>query len=97
MSPATLTAAQWDQLRDVMQSLYAFTGLGLTAALVFLLGHAILPSLVESGDAPAEVGAYRRALDPVFVLSLLLALYALGRVIVLGVSVLQQFYPRWAL
>ncbi|HEY7064802.1 MAG TPA: hypothetical protein VII06_25235 [Chloroflexota bacterium] len=97
MNPTTLTTAQWDQLRDVMQSLYAFTGLGLTAALVFLLGHAILPSLVESGDAPAEVGAYRRVLDPIFVLSLLLTLYAFGRMLVLGVGVLQQYFPRWSI
>lgn len=97
MDPATLTPAQWDQLRDVMQSLYAFTGLGLNAALVFLLGHAILPSLVESGDAPPEVGAYRRALDPIFAISLLLTLYALARALVLGAGVLQQVYPRWGI
>ena len=95
MEPDLISPAQWDQIGRAMVSLYIFTGLALNAALSFLLGHAIIPSLVASGDAPAESLALRRVLDPVFALSLLLTLVALGWAMYLAVDALWQIYPRF--
>jgi hypothetical protein len=95
MDPAELRPEQWEQVGRAMIYLYAFTGLALTAALAFLLAHAVLPSLITSRDVPEEIGAFRRILYPVAALALLGTLYALAVALVLAIGVLQQIYPRW--
>jgi hypothetical protein len=97
MEPAVVRPEDWQQIARVMVHLYAFVGLTLTAALAFLLAHAVLPSLVTSGDAPAELAGYRRVLYPLAGVALLLTLYALGRALALTVGALQQVYPRWGI
>jgi hypothetical protein len=97
MDPTELRPEQWDQIARALIHLYAFVGLALTAGFAFLLAHAVLPSLIAAQDVPEEVGAYRRVLYPVFVVALLLTLYALVRALALAVGILQQFYPRWGI
>ena len=95
MDPVELGPEQWAQVARALHYLFAFTGLALTAALAFLLAHAVLPSLITSRDVPEELGAFRRILYPVAALALLGTLYALGVVLTLAIGVLQQVYPRW--
>jgi hypothetical protein len=97
MDPTELRPEQWEQIARALHHLYAFVGLALTAALAFLLAHAVLPSLVGSRDIPEELGGYRRVLYPLFAVALLLTLYALGRALLLAAGVLQQVYPRWGI
>jgi hypothetical protein len=96
MDPRILGPEQWGLLSRLLPNLFLFVGLAVNAALAFLLSHAIIPSLMVSGDAPREVGLIRRLLYPIFVASLLLTLLALGRALYLAVVFLQQFYPRFA-
>jgi hypothetical protein len=94
MEPQAIGSDQWAQIARALSYLFLFTGLGLTAALGFLLGHAILPSLVDSEDAPAALSAVRWLAYPVAALALVLAAYALVRALLLAVGVTQQIYPR---
>jgi hypothetical protein len=97
MDPRLIGPEQWDQISRLLNNLFLFVGLAVNAGLAFLLGHAIIPSLVRTGDAPAEVMGFRRVLYVVFAASLALTLYALGRALYLAITVLQQIYPRFAI
>jgi hypothetical protein len=94
MDPQVLGAGQWAEISHLLVYLFLFSGLGLCAALAFLLGHAILPSLVASRDAPPAVGALRWVAYPIAGLALLLGAYALARALGLAGQVVQQVYPR---
>ena len=43
-----LAPGQWDRLADLLVDLTAATGLALTAAFAFLLGHVVLPAFAEA-------------------------------------------------
>ena len=94
MDPQVIGRDQWDQISRVLVYLFLFTGLGLTSALGFLLGHAIIPSLVESHDAPPGLSALRWVAYPISMLALVLTLYALARALGLADEVAQRIYPR---
>ena len=94
MDPQAITSAQWAVISRLLIYLFLFTALGLTSALSFLFGHAIIPSLVESHDASRPLGAMRLVAYPHAAAALLLTLYALGRALALTSDVMQQIYPR---
>jgi len=59
MNPQVIGADQWDQISRALIYLFLFTGLALSSAMGFLLGHAVLPSLIESRDAHAILSPLR--------------------------------------
>jgi hypothetical protein len=95
MEPGFIGPQQWDQVGRAILLLFLFAAFGLNAALSLLLGHAVIPSLVSTEDAPRTVGTLRWALYPVFVLSLALALYCVVRALIVTVSFLGAYYPRF--
>jgi hypothetical protein len=97
MDPVPLRPEQWDLIARAINGLFLFVGLGVNAALAFLLAHAIIPSIVRSGEAPPDILVFRRVLYPVFAISLALTFHALWRGLSLAVLVLQQVYPRFAI
>jgi hypothetical protein len=94
MDPQVVTAEQWAEISRLLIFLFLFTGLGLTSALGFLFGHAVIPSLIASHDAPPALGALRVLAYPIAAAALLLTLYALLRAIGLAVDLMQRTYPR---
>ena len=94
MDPQIVGRDQWQQISRVLIYLYLFTGLGLTSALGFLLGHAIIPSLVDSRDSPRGLALLRWVAYPISSLALLLTLYALARALELAGEVVEHIYPR---
>jgi hypothetical protein len=94
MDPQVIGPDLWTQIGRALVYLFLFTGLGLTSALGFLLGHAVLPSLVETDDVVHALSALRWMAYPVSALALALAAYALARGLLLAVSIAQQIYPR---
>jgi hypothetical protein len=94
MNPQIPTADQWDQISRALIFLFLFTGLGLTSAMGFLFGHAVVPSLVDSRDMVRPLSALRWVAYPVSLAALALAVYALGRGLALATSVAQAIYPR---
>jgi hypothetical protein len=94
MDPQPIGTAEWAEITRLLVLLFLFCGLGLTSALGFLFGHAVVPSLVASHDTPAAVGAVRWAAYPLAAVALLLTLYALTRALVLAADLMQRIYPR---
>jgi hypothetical protein len=95
MDPRPLGPEHWHQIRDLMVGLFLFVGLALNGAVAFLLAHAVIPSLVPEVDRVGGIRLIRRVLYPVFALSLVLTLYALGRALALAIEVLRYTYPRF--
>ncbi len=90
-----MTPPLWDELSRALTNLVLFVGLAVNAALAFLCGKAIIPSLVSTEDVPPPTLAFRWILYPVFGVSLLLTLYALAQAVTLSIAVLQQYFPRF--
>jgi hypothetical protein len=94
MDPQVVTAEQWAEISRLLIFLFLFTGLGLTSALGFLFGHAVIPSLIASHDVPPALGSLRLVAYPLAAAALLLTLYALVRAIGLAADLMQRIYPR---
>ena len=94
MDPQVVTTEQWSQITRLLIYLFLFTGLGLTSAFGFLLGHAIIPSLIASHDAPHALGTLRLLAYPIAAAALLLTVYALVRALGLAADLLLRIYPR---
>src|SRR4051812_47192217 len=94
MDPQVIDAGQWAQISRSLVYLFLFAGLGLTSAIGFLFGHAILPSLVDTRDAGATASMLRWLAYPVSAVALVLAGLALVRGVMIAITVTQQIYPR---
>ena|SRR5438067_1624735 len=97
MDPRILTGDQWIFLNDSLRYLVLFVGLVINTAMSFLLAHAIIPSLVNSGEVPPQTSRFRAILYPISAVSFLLFVWSFSTAISGVVSVLQQFYPRYAI
>ena len=95
MDPSLVGTAQWQTLGQVVLALTLFVGLAINAAFAFLTSHAIIPSLLDSGDAPRSTRLLRWFLYPIFAVSLVLAAVALTRGLMMGLGFLNSFYPRY--
>jgi hypothetical protein len=97
MDPIAIGPGQWEQLVRGVLHLFLFLGLMVNTAISFLVAHAIIPSLVTTGDALPDIQSFRRVLYPISALSLLLTIFAFGRMVSLAIPTLQQIYPRFAI
>jgi hypothetical protein len=93
--PQVLGAAEWQLIAVTMTSLFLFVALAIDAALAFLLGSAVVPSLLDSHDVPVGVRRLRGVLLPIGVVALLLTFVALGRALVLAAQLLHTIFPRF--
>ena len=64
MEPGTIDAAQWGQISRALIYLFLFTGLGLTSAMAFLFGGAIVPKGRRQGCGCAVARWLRAAVGP---------------------------------
>lgn len=95
VDPTLLDAGQWQHLTRILNDLYVATGLGITAAMAFLLSHAIIPSLASTGDVPEALRGLRWVFYPIGAIALGLTCFALARAFSQGVGFLDGFYPRF--
>ena len=93
--PRPLGPAEWTQIGQALVQLVLFVALAVNATVALLLGAAVLPSLVQSAEAPADLLRLRRVLVPIGLASAALMLLAFGRGLALAISVLQWMYPRF--
>ena len=97
MDPRVMNSAAWSQLGLAMSYMIIVVGFIANGAAAFLLSHAFIPSLQASGEMPEGLGPFRKILYPIAALCLLLALYSAGRALYVGVNILMQFYPDFAI
>jgi hypothetical protein len=95
MTPAVVTAEQWQQIHQTLIWFWAFLGCIVVFAANMLVAYAIIPSLVSTRDLPAKVAAIRPVLFALAAIFLIAAVFALVNV-VNGIQVLYEIWPqRW--
>jgi len=95
VDPALLSAGDWQRLAGMLNDLYVATGLGIAAAMSFLLAHAILPSLVATRDIAASFRGARPVFYFIAACAFGITSYALARAFIEGVAIVEVFYPRF--
>ena len=95
MDPAVITSADWQRLAEVLNDLYVAAGLGITAAMAFLAGHAVIPSLTATRDLAPGLRPLRGLFYPIAAAAFGLTCFALARAFAQGVGFLDSFYPRY--
>jgi hypothetical protein len=93
VDPLPLTGADWNQVSATLSFTWAFFLTMIPAAIMFLSAHAVIPSLVITGDVGTLVGRTR----PVFYLLAVAGAAAAGWSIVNFIAaseVLRTIYPK---
>jgi hypothetical protein len=96
MEPQPLGPADWTHIDRALVLLVLFVALAINAASAFLLGLAVLPSLVDTAELPLDLLRLRRVVLPIGLASAVLMLIALSRGLSLAVEVASRIYPRGA-
>jgi hypothetical protein len=81
----------------LLPHMVVFLGMMVNTVASAMLAYAVIPSLIESGDASPRISSFRGVLIPVFLVSALLTGLAFGRAVYMSASVMQQIYPRFAI
>ena len=97
LDPRQPNLAQWTELYRSINFLFLVVAFAVTGALSFLLAHAVIPSLIDSHEAPFEINRFRRFLYPIFFISFVFAIFSLARSMSIAVPVLQEIFPRFAI
>ncbi len=93
-----LTANDWVRLSELIAHLWVMTAVMVATGLTYMLAHAMIPSLVLTGDIPIDKG--RRARAPLY------AMMALGlagivtiaiKATLLALDLLPHLLPRLAI
>jgi hypothetical protein len=97
MDPRILDSGQWTLTNESLRFLVLFVGLVINTTMSFLLAHAVIPSLVASGDLPFQAHGFRRILYPISAVSAILVIWAFSTSLTGIVALLHTFYPRFAI
>ncbi len=95
MLPESATTTDWNLIALSMGSLVTFTGLMLLGALVFLSAHAVVPSLVITRQLSPRARVIQIGLYLASFVTVAIALYLFGQMVIAAVAVLMRLYPRW--
>ncbi len=94
MEPASVTTEMWHGISVMLRFLWLYVFLILGVAVNFLIAHAVIPSLADSGQLPSRIARLR----PLFYLGslglLVVAVISLFLAIV-NAQVLGQIWGRW--
>ncbi len=92
-----LTTADWEMLQQGLVYLWLWAGAGVLAALTWLVGHGVIPSLIGTASISPRLGMARPPLYVVAIGAALFALYALAQLALIYVAVFLRIYPRFVI
>lgn len=92
--PSALSSSNWNDIHYWLTYLWIYVPLVLTFALTMLTAHAIIPSLISTGQLPGSMGRLRAPLTAfaflVFVAAVVMMVLAINRTLDL-----EKFWDRW--
>ncbi len=94
-NPEMMTTADWNALVYGLTYVWLWAGSAVVAALAMLVGHGVIPSLLETESIPRPL---RLARPPLYVVALVgaaFALYMLVQVALIYAAVFLRIYPRF--
>jgi len=93
-----LSEADWVRLSELVAHLWFFAAAMVVTGLTYMLAHAMIPSLTDTGDLPAAVARRMRAPLYLIVAMGCTAVVALGiKGTLLALDILPEIYPRLAI
>ena len=93
-----LTVNDWVRLSELIAHLWVMTAIMVATGLTYMLAHAMIPSLVLTGDIPVDKGRRARApLYGVFALGLGGIVAIVVKATLLALDLLPQLLPRLAI
>ena len=92
--PAFITSSDWSDIGKLLVALWIFVFCVVGFALAFLLAHAIVPSLLETGEIPEKARRARPLIYLGAMVSLALVAFFLTSATNLS-DVMENFYDRW--
>ncbi|TAK33151.1 MAG: hypothetical protein EPO21_13735 [Chloroflexota bacterium] len=95
MTPEPLSDLDWQMLFSGLLSISYFVGFMILGSLSFLLGLAVIPSVLYPPFNFVQLRYQRAALYVIGIASVVLAIYQFARAMGLVIPVLSQFFPRW--
>jgi hypothetical protein len=97
MDPRLIGPDQWIVMTQAMNSLVLFLVLAINMAACMLIAHAVIPSLILTGDVPLDFNRFRPILYSLFAVSLVAAVFAFARALMLAGALIEQVYPRFVI
>jgi hypothetical protein len=94
MEPRPLGPEESVLIDATLTYLVLFVALVVDATAALLLGWAILPSLLATGDVNARLLFVRRLLTPIGIIAVLLTTLALWQALTLSGTVVDRVFPR---
>lgn len=92
--PAFITSLDWSAIGKLLMSLWLFVISAVGFGFAFLMAHAIVPSLLETGELPKRARRARPSLYLGAIIALALAAFFLASATGLS-NVIENFYSRW--
>jgi len=93
-----LTAADWVKLSELVAHLWFFTAALVVTGLTYMLAHAMIPSLMDTGDLPAAVARRMRApLYLIVAMGCVAVVVLVMKATLLALNILPDIYPRLAI
>lgn len=98
MQLAELTSVQWVELSALTAHLWVFAASLVITGLTYMLAHAMIPSLADTGELPPHIARRMRA--PLYAIVLAgstTTIVVVVKFVILGLEVLPGIYPRLAI
>ena len=98
MQLAELTSVQWVELSTLAAHLWIFAAALVITGLTYMLAHAMIPSLADTGELPAHIARRMRA--PLYVIAvagITTTIVVVVKFVILSLEVLPGLYPRLAI
>lgn len=92
--PKALTSANWNDIHVWLTLLWIYVPLILIVALTMLTAHAIIPSLIITGQLPASASRLKLPLTGFAFLVMIVAIVILALVIN-QTLIIEKFWDRW--
>ena len=98
MQLSELTEADWVRLSELVANVWFFAAALIVTGLTYMLAHAMIPSLMDTGDLPASVARRMRAPLYLIVTMGCIAVVVLAiKGTLLALDILPEIYPRLAI
>lgn len=98
MQLSELSEADWVRLSELVAHLWFLMAALIVSGLTYMLAHAMIPSLMDTGDLPAAVARRMRA--PLYLIVAMGCIAVVVLVIkgtLLALDILPEIYPRLAI
>ncbi len=98
MQLSELSEADWVRLSELVAHVWIFAAAMIITGLSYMLAHAMIPSLMDTGDLPVAVARRMRAPLYLIVATGCVAVVVLGiKGTLLALNILPEIYPRLAI